>query len=122
MSTFIDQLAHIQSCVRNGEKWEFEATNAIDEPTWYEPVDASVESLNIFAQRGFKLRLTPKEDHEMEKLRSDYNELIMAVGSKFPDETRHKTALRYINEAEAPSISGPHCTLAPKPACTVEEK
>lgn len=29
-----------------------------------------------------------------------YRELIMAVASKFPDETRHETALRYIKQAE----------------------
>ena len=29
-----------------------------------------------------------------------YNELIMAVQSKFPGETRHETALRYIRQAE----------------------
>ena len=29
-----------------------------------------------------------------------YNELIMAVATKFTNETRHETALRYIKEAE----------------------
>ncbi len=29
-----------------------------------------------------------------------YQELIMAVAQKFPDETRHETALRYIRERE----------------------
>ena len=29
-----------------------------------------------------------------------YNELLMAVQTKFPDESRHETALRYIREAE----------------------
>jgi len=29
-----------------------------------------------------------------------YNELIMAVGNKCKDETRHETALRYIKQAE----------------------
>lgn len=29
-----------------------------------------------------------------------YYELIMAVESKFPNETRHETALRYIKERE----------------------
>ena len=34
----------------------------------------------------------------------DYLELIMAVARKHPGETRHQTALRYIQEAEkAPS-------------------
>lgn len=29
-----------------------------------------------------------------------YNDLIMSVARKFPNETRHETALRYILEAE----------------------
>jgi len=32
-----------------------------------------------------------------------YWELIMVVQNKFPDETRHQTALRYIMEREASS-------------------
>lgn len=33
----------------------------------------------------------------------EYSELIMAVARKFPGETRHQTALRYIREAESRS-------------------
>lgn len=33
-------------------------------------------------------------------LQKDYNELIYAVASKYPNETRHQTALRYIKEME----------------------
>ena len=29
-----------------------------------------------------------------------YNELLFAVGNKYPNETRHQTALRYIQQAE----------------------
>jgi len=29
-----------------------------------------------------------------------YNELIYAVGNKYPNESRHETALRYIRESE----------------------
>ena len=32
-----------------------------------------------------------------------YSELIMAVGNKYPGESRHATALRYIQKAEAPT-------------------
>ena len=32
-----------------------------------------------------------------------YNELLFAVENKYPDETRHQTALRYIKQAEMPS-------------------
>jgi len=34
------------------------------------------------------------------ELRDKYEELIMAVSKKFPEETRHQTALRYIVEHE----------------------
>ena len=35
------------------------------------------------------------------EIEEKYNELIMAVAKKFTNETRHETALRYINEAES---------------------
>lgn len=38
---------------------------------------------------------------ELEQLREKYSELIMAVCARFPDETRHETALRYIRDREA---------------------
>jgi hypothetical protein len=47
--------------------------------------------------------------------REKYNELLMAVGKKFPDESRHETALRYIREAESKS----DCADA---VCAREEK
>lgn len=34
------------------------------------------------------------------ELEANYNELILAVASTFPNETRHQTALRYILRAE----------------------
>jgi len=35
-----------------------------------------------------------------------YNELIMAVAQKFPGESRHETALRYINSIETRATDG----------------
>ena len=43
---------------------------------------------------------------EIERLRALYDELLYAVSSKFPDESRHATALRYIRQAEAMAIAG----------------
>lgn len=37
---------------------------------------------------------------QIKELQSNYYELLYAVASKFPDETRHETALRYIRNAE----------------------
>lgn len=34
------------------------------------------------------------------ELQRKYDELIYAVGNKYPGETRHETALRYIRERE----------------------
>ena len=42
---------------------------------------------------------------ELSRLRMLYDELLMAVGNKYPGETRHETALRYIRTAEIP-VSG----------------
>lgn len=36
----------------------------------------------------------------LRELSDNYYELIMAVATVFPGETRHQTALRYIQEAE----------------------
>ena len=39
---------------------------------------------------------------------NQYNELLLAVETKCPNETRHETALRYIREAEKGSQDS-HC-------------
>jgi hypothetical protein len=49
---------------------------------------------------------TPRGEHlaQRKPLTDDlYNELLFAVENKYPDETRHQTALRYIKQAEMPS-------------------
>ena len=43
---------------------------------------------------------TNKRARKSNELRKKYGELLLAVISKFPNETRHETALRYIKEAE----------------------
>lgn len=60
-------------------------------------------------------RIPPHEDEhllevgatEIERLRVEinrlwalYDELLLQVGNKHPDETRHQTALRYLRKAE----------------------
>lgn len=44
--------------------------------------------------------ISNKRARKSNELRKKYNELLFAVESKFPNETRHETALRYIKEAE----------------------
>ena len=53
--------------------------------------------------RDKPLILAPKDTRRKapsKQWRSEYYQLIMAVETKFPGETRHETALRYIREAE----------------------
>lgn len=59
-------------------------------------------------------RLTEFLDNELEELvcppsvRENYNELLHAVESKHGGETRHQTALRYIQEAETAASQNAH--------------
>lgn len=45
--------------------------------------------------------------NEVLRMREQYNELIYAVGNKYPEQTRHETALMYIRVAER---GGPQST------------
>jgi hypothetical protein len=52
---------------------------------------------------------------EMETLRSrhaalveKYDELLYSVGNKYPNESRHETALRYIRNSENPTDNIAH--------------
>ena len=47
------------------------------------------------------------EVSDIYELEREYNELIYAVQKKYPNETRHQTALRYILEAESKSEGPP---------------
>ena len=41
---------------------------------------------------------------ELAQVKANYNDLIMRVSRKFDGETRHQTAARYIDEAEARAL------------------
>jgi len=60
--------------------------------------------LRISPQQKYDLSnegsLLKEKETELKKARDNYSELIMAVQSKFPNETRHDTALRYIKSCE----------------------
>lgn len=46
------------------------------------------------------IQLVEEQLGQVRKLQQEYEELIYAVVKKFPGETRHQTALRYIKERE----------------------
>lgn len=85
---------------------------AVAEVVWYDPqlshspekpgkiIDGSIAFMES-AEIGTKLFAapTPPASEDRNKLEL-YGELIYAVASKFPGESRHQTALRYILNAE----------------------
>lgn len=54
----------------------------------------------VLVPDGFKVVPVTEAD-SVSELKTKYNELIMAVARKHPNETRHQTALRYIKNAES---------------------
>lgn len=56
--------------------------------------------------KSFIRSLLSQASKEAVEVRKKYGELIYAVARKFPNETRHETALRYIQEAEMSALSG----------------
>ena len=55
------------------------------------------------AQAARVATLTAERDQlraRVAELERDYNELLFAVGKKWPNESRHETAVRYIQQAE----------------------
>lgn len=61
-------------------------------PTGY--VKSAIVVTSLYKNPIFVPREAIKEDVD------PYQELLMAVGNKYPNETRHQTALRYIRNAE----------------------
>jgi hypothetical protein len=54
----------------------------------------------------------PNTARTKEEIEALYNELLFHVGNKFPGETRHQTALRYIKNAEIGSNVAARSILA----------
>lgn len=72
--------------------------------------EAALAQDSADARRILAMREPP--EHPMQRmpyahLAGLYSELLSAVARKFPGETRHQTALRYIKEAEGTSRNGP---------------
>jgi hypothetical protein len=48
---------------------------------------------------------------ELAEAKRNYMDLIMSVANKYPNETRHETAKRYIQERENTPIHGPYSAI-----------
>jgi len=69
---------------------------------------ASGDIMRHVSHDGAAQAVTYIPRREIERLRAQYYELIYAVATKHDGETRHETALRYIQEREK-RIEGPAC-------------
>lgn len=62
------------------------------------------DKLLLEYRAGSEPELT-KAEERIKTLQADYNELIMGVENKYPGETRHQTAYRFITERGS-TVSG----------------
>ncbi len=66
-----------------------------------------MERLNSLTDDTINLEVLLECRDEIVKLKERYYELLYCVGSKYPGESRHETAKRYLQEREAhPSSEG----------------
>jgi hypothetical protein len=84
----------------NTRLWELEAER--------DRLKAEIERQKMLDLSGECDRLRARHAALVEK----YNELLYSVGNKYPDESRHETALRYIRNAETPKDNVAHCERA----------
>ena len=80
----------------------------IERPNDFGPDHISMRCLKMLCGEVIRLsapsaRATPTEDYK-----ALYMELIYEVANKWPNESRHETAKRYIYEREHRPSSGPH--------------
>lgn len=78
---------------------------------WIDPVE-SVSELTALREK------LAERDARIAEISKKYDELIMAVAKKFPNESRHETALKYIVQRE--SGNAPNCGTAAKAITSAE--
>lgn len=68
-------------------------------PIFGRAVEAAVRT-QCEAGRAVETAARAQYEEETGFYRDKYHELLMAVGNKYPNETRYQTVLRYIRQAE----------------------
>ena len=76
-----------------------EIARAVEAATTLLKVQAA--SSNPKIREGGTVGLLCRAVLDAEEVNRKYHELLSAVGNKYPDETRHQTALRYIQQFES---------------------
>ena len=99
----------------------FEQTRAVKEAQCIAAIEAyfrarpqldSLDRVKVFQagfSRGYDAATPPPVAGDA---RANYDELIYAVGEKWPGESRHETALRYIRQAETRDSGVPSAAIA----------
>lgn len=81
---------------------------------WLEEQQGNDSCSTVIKTLADQLRSMHSLPDKGEDITEKYNELIMAVCNKYPNESRHETALRYITERESSSNEGACKSAAPK--------
>lgn len=83
------------------------------EPT-QEMIDAMppVEEIGYWAMYESAIAAAPQPEPVDVDLRRKYEELLMTVARKFPNESRHETVLRYIRQMEEPKTTAAKLAMA----------
>jgi len=64
--------------------------------------EAQITGRHQYVGQDYQYRLD-RANERIAELERKYHELLFSVGNKYPHETRHETALRYIKQAEISS-------------------
>jgi hypothetical protein len=75
----------------------------------------------LLAQLETTASALSEQDEALTALKALYHELLYQVGNKYPGESRHETALRYIRQAEQPRGGPVSATKADAGATPTEE-
>lgn len=78
------------------------------------PIDVTYEQYHDHRHGGCGNQVIPKQPKAEPGVSQKYEELLMAVVCKYPGETRHQTALRYIKNAEQMVTNSVPCQAAPQ--------
>jgi hypothetical protein len=94
------------------EKWLAEAVDLRNGDDWKRAEEREACASELEAALSTPPSAEPQAGVVDDRL-AKYQELIMAVARKFPGESRHETALRYIQRAESADSSRCSAALAP---------
>ena len=83
---------HIKRDCYGRINWQCDRCGRWGEPVERNDEDRIIDSVIAIEERARGYTRTNTDEK--------YNQLLMAVGKKYPGETRHETALRYIRQAE----------------------